>query len=65
MLTEQDKVIADWAVGGVALATLLGWLPSIAAAVTIAYTLVRLWETKTVRRLLKAVCARCAAWWDK
>lgn len=34
-------------------ATVLGYLPEIAAGVTLVYTLVRLWESDTVQKLFK------------
>lgn len=34
-------------------ATLAGWLPSMAAIVTIIWTGIRIYETQTVQRLLK------------
>lgn len=38
------------------IATLVGWLPSIAAAVSIVWGLIRIYETKTVQRLLAKFC---------
>lgn len=37
---------------GTLVGTLIGWLPSIAAALTIVWTLIRIWEMQTVRKLL-------------
>lgn len=64
-MNDQMKNIADVTAGTVTIAAFLGYLPAIAAALTILYTLVRLWESATVRRLLRAVCERCAAWWER
>lgn len=64
MNNETAKQVADWGAGGITAATLFGYMPQIAALFTAAYMLVRLWESDTVRRLLRAVCARCAAWWE-
>ncbi|MGE5537339.1 MAG: hypothetical protein ACM30I_01885 [Gemmatimonas sp.] len=61
---DTAKHAADWAAGGITLAVIVQWLPPVAAAVTIIYTLIRIWETQTARRLLRAVCERCAAWWE-
>jgi len=47
--TEPLKNTLDVVAGGTAFATLFGALPPIAAAISIIYTLVRLWETKTVQ----------------
>ena len=62
---QAVKQTGDWLAGGITFATVMGWMPSIAALVTAIYTAVRIWETATVRRLLKAICARCAAWWEQ
>jgi sorbitol-specific phosphotransferase system component IIC len=50
---EPVKTIMDVAAGGTAFGALLGLLPPIAALLSILYTLVRLWETKTVQRFVK------------
>ena len=63
-MTESDKTALDWIAGGVTAATFFGWLPNIVAVLTLAYMLIRIFETQTVRRLIRAVCARCAAWWE-
>ena len=63
-MTESDKTALDWIAGGVTAATVFGWLPNIVAVLTLVYMLIRIFETQTVRRLLRAVCARCAAWWE-
>ena len=47
--TEGIKNTLDFVAGGTAFASLLGALPPIAADLSILYTLVRLWETKTVQ----------------
>lgn len=48
--SEQTKHIVD----GLSVATVLGaltaWLPPIAALFTIIWTVIRIWETKTVQR---------------
>jgi hypothetical protein len=49
-LPDQTKHIVD----GLSVATVLGaltaWLPPIAALFTIIWTVIRIWETKTVQR---------------
>jgi chromate transport protein ChrA len=45
------KVALDTASVGALIATLAGWLPSVAALFTIIWTAVRIWETETVRKL--------------
>ena len=53
---EQVKLAGDVVAGAGVFATLAGWLPPVAAAVTLIYTLVRLWETKTVQKLVARLC---------
>ena len=53
MDSEPVKTVLDVAAGGTAFGALLGSLPPIAALLSIIYTLVRLWETKTVQRFVK------------
>tara|TARA_Y100000401_G_scaffold17329_1_gene11753 strand:+ start:352 stop:528 length:177 start_codon:yes stop_codon:yes gene_type:complete len=53
MDSEPVKTVLDVAAGGTAFGALLGYLPPIAALLSIVYTLVRLWETKTVQRFVK------------
>lgn len=48
---ESVKHGADVLSVGVVLATLAEWLPSIAALFTLIWTLIRIWETETVRGL--------------
>lgn len=64
-MNDNLKNIADVTAGTVTIASFLGYLPAIAAALTIIYTLVRLWESATVRRLLRAICKCCAEWWER
>lgn len=49
---ESVKHIADGAAIIVAGASLVGLLPAIAALLTIIWTGIRIWETKTVQKLL-------------
>ena len=53
-MTGQDiaKATGDVASFGVLGATLLQWLPAVAALFTIVWTAIRIWETRTVRKLL-------------
>lgn len=51
-MIESVKHGADVLSVGVVLATLAQWLPSVAALFTLIWTLIRIWETKTVQRLL-------------
>lgn len=51
-LPEDQKIIVDAISIGVGVSSLLAWLPHIAAALTIIWTLIRIFETRTVQRLL-------------
>jgi hypothetical protein len=42
----------DLAAIGTVVATIAGWLPSVAAGLSIVWTLIRIYETRTVQRLL-------------
>lgn len=65
MNQDTAKHVGDWFFGGITVAVIIGWLPVIASALTVVYMALRIWETRTARRLLKAVCASCAAWWEQ
>ena len=41
---EQIKIAGDITAGGTTVATLLGYLPAIAALISIVYGLLRIWE---------------------
>ncbi len=48
--SEQAKNVGDaLSIAGV-VATLAGWLPAVAAFLSIVWTLIRIWETKTIQR---------------
>jgi chromate transport protein ChrA len=49
---ETAKAVVDGVSIGTVLATLAGWLPSIAAMFTIIWTGIRIYESPTVQRLL-------------
>lgn len=49
-LSETAKHVIDFASVGIVLGTLSQMLPSIAAAFTIVWTALRIWETETVKR---------------
>ncbi len=49
---DQMKQVADVAAVGTMGATLIGWLPAAAAGLTIIWTLIRIYETKTVQRFV-------------
>jgi hypothetical protein len=51
-MDEHAKHILDLASVSVAFATLVSWLPSIAALLSIVWTGVRIYESKTVQKWL-------------
>lgn len=51
-LDQPEKLIGDIVSVGTVAGTLAGVLPSIAAAFTIIWTGIRIWETETVQRLV-------------
>ena len=53
MSQEQLKLAGDAISIGTVLGTIAGYLPAIAALVTIIWTGIRIWETATVQRFLK------------
>lgn len=55
MTEHQDTVkhVIDAASIGVAFATLVSWLPSIAALLSIVWSAIRIYETKTVQGWFK------------
>lgn len=52
MSTEATKHIMDALSIGSVMATLAGWLPAIAALASLVWTVIRIFETKTVQRWL-------------
>lgn len=52
-IPEQVKVIGDGTSIGVVVATLAGWLPALAALMTVVWTAIRIWETDTVQKWRK------------
>lgn len=50
---SDPKFIADGLSIGTVAATIAGWLPHIAAVLSIIWTLIRIYETKTVQDWLK------------
>lgn len=49
---ELAKHTLDLASLGVVVGTLMQWLPPLAALLTIVWTLIRIWETRTVQRCI-------------
>lgn len=52
-INEHTKHAIDWTSIGIAFGTLLQVLPSIAAALSIVWSVIRIYETKTVQTWLK------------
>ena len=52
-VNEHTKSVIDWTSIGVAFGSLLQILPSIAAALSIVWTVIRIYETKTVQNFIK------------
>ena len=52
-VNEHTKHLIDWTSIGIAFGTLIQVLPSIAAALSIIWTVIRIYETKTVQNWLK------------
>jgi hypothetical protein len=52
-MNDQIKSAFDIASFAVVGATLAEWLPAVAALLSIVWSLIRLWETATVKRWLK------------
>jgi hypothetical protein len=52
-VSESTKHVVDAASLFTVLGTLVDFLPAVAAAFTIVWTLIRIWETKTVQKLFR------------
>ena len=52
-MNESTKHAIDAASLSTALATVAGWLPSVAAVFTIVWTGIRIYETKTIQHLVE------------
>jgi hypothetical protein len=52
-INEHTKHVIDWTSIGIAFGTLIQILPSIAAALSIVWSIIRIYETKTVQAWLK------------
>jgi len=53
MIPEEVKATLDFVSISATVSALMGWLPAVAAGLSIVWTLIRIWETKTVRKLFK------------
>ena len=52
-VNEHTKHIIDWTSLGIAFGSLVQLLPSIAAALSVIWTVIRIYETKTVQGWIK------------
>lgn len=52
-INEHTKHVIDWTSIGIALGTLMQILPSIAAALSIVWSIIRIYETNTVQGWIK------------
>lgn len=52
-VNEHTKHIFDWTSIGIALGSLIKMLPAIAATLSIVWTIIRIYETKTVQNWIK------------
>lgn len=64
-MDEGLKNAVDVAAVGVTVGTIVGLLPAVAAFFTALYMVIRIWESPTGRRILRAVCKSCADWWER
>lgn len=51
-MSDQAKHVIDTISVSAAFATVFGWLPHIAALLSVVWSLIRIYETKTVQRIL-------------
>lgn len=52
MSAEHIKTVVDVGSIGTVVATIAGWLPAIAALASLVWTLIRIYESRTVQRWL-------------
>jgi len=52
-VNDHTKSVIDWTSIGIAFGSLIQILPSIAAALSILWTVIRIYETKTVQNFIK------------
>ena len=52
-MEDHGKAIVDGLAVGVTVGAVLGWLPAVAALFTILWTVIRIYETKTIQNILK------------
>lgn len=52
MMEDHVKTVIDIGAGTTAIATIAGWLPAVSALFTIVWIGIRIFESRTVQRLL-------------
>ena len=52
---KVTKDVLDVTAGTITVSALVGWLPAAAALITILYTAIRVYETKTVQDIIAAL----------
>ena len=52
-MQEEAKAAVDVIAVTTTVSTLMGWLPAVAAALSIVWTIIRITETETVQKLFK------------
>lgn len=52
-MQEEAKTVMDSLAVGGTVATLAGWLPSVASLFTIVWLALRIWESDTVQKIVK------------
>lgn len=50
---ENAKLTLDWLSAGVVVATIVQWLPAIAALASLVYTVIRIYESDTGKRAIR------------
>lgn len=54
-MSEQIKTTIDGATIVVTVGAIVQWLPAVAAVLSIFWTLIRIYETRTIQKLLKRI----------
>jgi len=52
-MDQETKTAIDVVAVSATTGSVLGWLPPLAAALTIVWTLIRIYETETIKELIK------------
>ena len=57
-MQEEAKVVVDALAVTTTVSTLMGWLPAVAATLSIIWTIIRIIETETVQNFLRKIKSR-------